>query len=83
MEIPKKVRGMQDILPDVQVYNTFLKKVFRHEFRKNGFKRISTPVLEAKTLFTEIFFSSCNFSKSKKKSQATSQSSFSSSILFS
>ncbi len=56
MEIPKKVRGMQDILPDVQVYNTFLKKVFRHEFRKNGFKRISTPVLEAKTLFTSAIW---------------------------
>lgn len=52
MEGVKKVRGMQDILPDTHLYHTFLKKVFRHEFRKNGFKRISTPVLEYKELFT-------------------------------
>ncbi len=52
MEAIKKVRGMQDILPDTHLYHTFLKKVFRHELRKNGFKRITTPVLEHKELFT-------------------------------
>lgn len=52
MEAIKKVRGMQDILPDAHLYHTFLKKVFRHELRKNGFKRITTPVLEHKELFT-------------------------------
>jgi histidyl-tRNA synthetase len=52
MEAPKKVRGMQDILPEAHLYHTLLKKVFRHEFRKNGFKRISTPILEHKELFT-------------------------------
>lgn len=56
MEIPKKVRWMQDILPDEQLYTTFLKKVFRHEFRKNWFKRISTPVLEQKALFTSAIW---------------------------
>lgn len=48
----QKVRWMQDILPDMHVYMTFLKKVTRHEFRKNWFKRISTPILENKELFT-------------------------------
>ncbi len=52
METPKKVRWMQDILPENHLYHTFLKKVFRHEFRKNWFKRISTPILEHKELFT-------------------------------
>lgn len=52
MESTKKVRGMQDILPEAHLYHTFLKKVFRHELRKNGFKRITTPVLEHKELFT-------------------------------
>ena len=40
------VRGMQDIFGEYQRYFTFLKKVARHEFRKNGFTRISTPVIE-------------------------------------
>lgn len=31
------------IFPEDHVYLTFLKKVFRHEFRKNGFRRLSTP----------------------------------------
>jgi hypothetical protein len=35
MEIPQKVRGMQDIYGEYQRYFTFLKKVSRHEFRKN------------------------------------------------
>ena len=52
MEIPPRVRWMQDILPDYHNYFTFLKKVFRHEFRKNGFRRISTPILESKEVFT-------------------------------
>lgn len=52
MDFPKRVRWMQDILPDDHLYHTFLKKVFRHEFRKNWFKRISTPVLERKEVFT-------------------------------
>ncbi|EKE29214.1 MAG: Histidyl-tRNA synthetase [uncultured bacterium (gcode 4)] len=46
MEIPQKVRGMQDIYGEYQRYFTFLKKVSRHEFRKNWFTRISTPILE-------------------------------------
>lgn len=52
MEIPKKVRWTIDILPDMHRYHAFLKKVFRHELRKNWFKRITTPVLEQKELFT-------------------------------
>lgn len=52
MEFPSRVRWMQDILPEAHLYHTFLKKVFRHEFRKNWFKRITTPILEKKELFT-------------------------------
>ena len=52
MDFPKKVRWMQDILPEAHRYHAFLKKVFRHELRKNGFKRITTPILESKSLFT-------------------------------
>ena len=57
MPIPNKVRWMQDILPDTHLYHTFLKKVFRHELRKNWFKRITTPVLENKELFTSAIWS--------------------------
>ncbi len=56
MEIPTKVRGMQDLLPEQHKYFTFLKKVFRHEFRKNGFRRISTPILEKKELFVRAIW---------------------------
>lgn len=51
MEIPQKVRWMQDIFGEYQRYFTFLKKVARHEFRKNWFTRISTPILEKRELF--------------------------------
>lgn len=47
-----KVRWMQDLLPETHNYFTFLKKVTRHEFRKNWFRRIATPILEKKELFT-------------------------------
>lgn len=50
MEIPPRVRGMQDIFGEYQRYFTFLKKVARHEFRTNGFTRITTPILEMKSL---------------------------------
>ncbi len=50
MEIPPRVRGMQDIFGEYQRYFTFLKKVARHEFRTNGFTRITTPILELKSL---------------------------------
>lgn len=46
MELPQKVRWMQDIFWEYLRYFTFLKKVSRHEFRKNWFTRISTPILE-------------------------------------
>jgi histidyl-tRNA synthetase len=49
-EFPQKVRGMQDIFGEYQRYFNFVKKVVRHEFRKSGFTRISTPVLEMKDL---------------------------------
>ena len=41
---------MQDIFGEYQRYFTFLKKVARHEFRTNGFGRITTPILELKSL---------------------------------
>lgn len=42
---------MKDFLPDYHRYFAFLKKVSRHELRKNGFRRITTPILEKKELF--------------------------------
>ena len=48
--VSQKVRGMQDIFGEYQRYFNFLKKVARHEFRKNGFTRISTPIIEMQDL---------------------------------
>ena len=42
---------MRDVLPDLHNYNTFIKKVSRHVFRKNWFRRISTPIIEDRDLF--------------------------------
>ncbi len=39
-----------DLFPEYHKYYTFLKKVYRHKFRKNGFRRISTPLFEDKEL---------------------------------
>ncbi|MDD3145409.1 MAG: His/Gly/Thr/Pro-type tRNA ligase C-terminal domain-containing protein [Candidatus Gracilibacteria bacterium] len=44
------IDGTFDLLPEHHKYLTFLKKVFRHEFRKSGFRRLSTPLLEKKEL---------------------------------
>jgi len=46
---------MHDFYPDDHKYFTFLKKVFRHEFRKNGYRRISTPIVEKSDLFKNIY----------------------------
>jgi len=45
-----------DIFPDDHRYLTFLKKVYRHEFRKNGFRRISTSILEKKEYIEKSWF---------------------------
>ena len=44
------------ILPEDHKYLTFLKKVFRHEFRKNGFRRLSVPNFIEKSFYENIFW---------------------------
>lgn len=56
MDFQNKIMWMQDILPDLNRYHTFFKKVFRHELRKNGFRRITTPILEYKSLFSNALW---------------------------
>lgn len=51
---PRKMQtplGVFDILPDQQLYYTFIKKVVRHRCRQSGFRRITTPIFE----FTDVF----------------------------
>mgnify|MGYP001589675966 CR=1 FL=1 len=43
--------GFHDILPKDHEYFTFVKKVVRHRARQAGYRRITTPILEA----TEVF----------------------------
>ena len=45
--------GMGDIVAERQRYFTFIKKIARHEFRKNGFTRIITPIFERRDLFVK------------------------------
>ncbi len=49
------LEGTKDLFPVDHQYLTFLKKVFRHEFRKNGFRRISTAILERQEVIDEVF----------------------------
>jgi len=53
--LEEQVDGTRDLFPEDHKYLTFLKKVFRHEFRKNGFRRITTPSFEEKTLLRKAF----------------------------
>jgi histidyl-tRNA synthetase len=53
--VENRLQGTSDIFPEDHTYLTFLKKVFRHEFRKNGFRRISTPLLEETSLLRKIY----------------------------
>ena len=53
--IEARLSGTRDIFPEDHKYLTFLKKVFRHEFRKNGFRRISTPLLEETSLLRKVY----------------------------
>ncbi len=57
------LKWMRDLYPDDHKYYTFLKKVFRHEFRKNWFRRISTPILENTQLFEKAFLNNDNLLK--------------------
>lgn len=43
------------MFPEDHKYLTFLKKVFRHEFRKNGFRRVSTPLIEETSLIRKVY----------------------------
>ena len=52
----KNLVQTKNILPEDHKYLTFLKKVFRHEFRKNCFRRISTPYFEDLDFFKNIFW---------------------------
>jgi len=53
--VENRLQGTSDVFPEDHIYLTFLKKVFRHELRKNGFKRISTPLLEQTSLLRKIY----------------------------
>ncbi len=53
--IEKRLEWTRDIFPEDHKYLTFLKKVFRHEFRKNGFRRISTPLIEETSLLRKVY----------------------------
>lgn len=53
--IENRLEWTRDIFPEDHKYLTFLKKVFRHEFRKNGFRRISTPLVEETSLLRKVY----------------------------
>jgi len=50
-----RVEWTKDLFPEDHKYLTFLKKVFRHEFRKNSFRRLSIPSFEYTSLLRKAF----------------------------
>lgn len=50
MSLYSPIEWTFDLFPEHHKYLTFLKKVYRHEFRKNGFRRISTPLIEKREI---------------------------------
>jgi histidyl-tRNA synthetase len=51
---PRKLQtppGIHDVLPKDHEYHTFIKKVVRHRARQAGFRRITTPIVEASEVF--------------------------------
>lgn len=50
-----KPLGTRDFLPEDHKYFTFLKKVFRHEFRRNGYRRVSHPSFEKLETLHKVF----------------------------
>lgn len=50
----KTIDWFNDILPNDHKYVNLLKKIYRHEFRKNGFKRITTPIFEKKDFIKSL-----------------------------
>lgn len=65
MSFPNKIRWTNDILPDTHKYHNFLKKVFRHELRKNWFRRITTPAFESVELFTQSIWENTEIIKNE------------------
>lgn len=55
MSLEQAPKGTMDLSPEYHTYFNFLKKVYRHEFRKNGFRRISTPLFENSSLYESVF----------------------------
>ena len=44
-------KGTYDVLPEIQQYHTYIKKVVRHRARQAGFRRIDTPIFENREVF--------------------------------
>ena len=44
-------KGTNDVLPEDNQYQTYIKKAVRHRCRQAGFKRIDTPMFEKKEVF--------------------------------
>lgn len=56
MSLENKPNGTMDLSPEYHNYFNFLKKVYRHEFRKNWFRRFSTPLFEKTSLYEKFFW---------------------------
>ena len=55
MEMPENTSTLKDIYPDDHTYLTFLKKVFRHQFRKSWFRRITPSHIEDLSTFEKAY----------------------------
>ncbi|MDP2625253.1 MAG: histidine--tRNA ligase [Candidatus Peregrinibacteria bacterium] len=75
--VVKKVQtpsGVFDIIPDEQLYYTYIKKVVRHRCRQSGFRRITTPIFEFKDIFERSIGETTNLVQNELFSLENSQS---------
>lgn len=50
-EIIRTPKGTHDVLPEDQMYHTYIKKAVRHRARQAGYKRIDPPMFENRQVF--------------------------------
>lgn len=57
--------AMEPFFGDSQRFFTFVKKVVRHELRKNGFTRLTVPLIERTSLLERAFGKDSNIAESE------------------
>ena len=61
MSEENNIKWTFSIFNENQRYLTFIKKIIRHEFRKNWFTRVTTPILEKRSVYDNLIWNNDSF----------------------